>query len=323
MTTVIRPSAAIAACVLLSLWPLAPASGRAATTARPAIAAGEPAASTFSLTISPTRLEVSPQALGDDQAVDIINGGSAPLTVTVQKRNFTGRLDGTLSFQEEAPYAASTWVELDGDTFVVPAHTTKTVKATITVPADPEPGDHQVALVFLVPAGKSEANVRINRGIAIPVYVTVPGPTDDTASVTDLAAPGFVTGGSVDLTATVHNTGTVHRDFRDKHPLTVRAPGHAEDFADFTVMRGGTRTIATTWDPPLFCICHPTVSITNADGTIATQSVRVIVLPLPMIGAVLGSLLVIILLARLGRRRYRAQVAGAAAALAAPPSALP
>jgi hypothetical protein len=275
----------------------------------------------FSLAISPVRLVVDQADVATTQEIKVINGGTQPMQVTVEKQNFVADRAGTLQFQESAPYSASTWVTVTPTTFEVPAGQTQVVSATIDVPADPEPGDHTLALVFLVPAGESASNVRINRGIGSPVFITVPGPIDASAAVTDLDAGGFVTGGPVDVRATIEDTGTVHRDFRGLTPLLLEASGGAEPFPDFTVMRGGTRDITTTWNPPLMCICHPSVTVANADGTESTRSVRVVVFPLWWALGTVGVLLLLVAGAWLVRRRFRASVLEAAAALGPPAGA--
>lgn len=272
----------------------------------------------FSLAISPARLIVGQADVGTTQEVEVINGGSEPMQVTVDKQNFATDTSGTLLFQEEAPYSASEWVKVTPASFEVPAGETQVVSVAITVPPDPEPGDHQLALVFLVPAGESASNVRVNRGIGSPVFITVPGPIDASATVSGLDAGGFAFGGPVDITATIEDVGTVHRDFRGQTPLLVDVAGDAPPFPDFTVMRGGTREVSTSWDPPFMCICHPTVTIANADGTASTMSARVIVFPLPLAGAVLAALVLLGVAYRLGRSRYRANVVKAAAALGPP-----
>ena len=332
MLKALRPVAAIATCVLVSLGSAlvaGPAQARAldtpvsTTTAAPSSTSTPapggstvtPGPSKFSLTVTPTRLVVAASDLPHTQRVQVVNGGRSPVHVTVQKRNFTARPDGTLAFQEDAPYAAGTWLTLDHPTFDLAPGGTQTIEAKITVPTRPEPGDHQVALVFLVPAGKTAANVRINRGIAIPTFITVPGKTNDSAAVTALDGPGFVSGGPVTITAKVRDTGTVHRDFRDANPLRLEAPGSADAFPDFTVTRGSTRAVTTSWDPPLACICHPKVTILNADGTTGSRTIRVIVFPIRLaLGALLGMVLLVVGW-RLKRRRFHAHVASAAAAL--------
>lgn len=310
MNTITRPMAAFAAMGLAGLLLVVPSSAAAAD--------GDPK---FSLAISPVRLVVGQSDVASTQEVQVINGGTEAMHVTVEKQNFVADRDGTLVFQETAPYSASDWVTITPTSFVVPAGETRVVSATIDVPADPEPGDHHLALVFLVPAGETSANVKINRGIGSPVFITVPGAIDSSTEVTGLDAGWFATGGPVDVDATIEDTGTVHRDFRGQTPLLLEASGEAEPFPDFTVLRGGTRDVTTSWDPPLMCICHPSVTIRNADGATSTMSVRVLVFPVGWALALLVSLVLALVAQRLARRRYRANVLKAAVALGPPAGA--
>ena len=330
-STLVRYLAALASCVLICIVSLSIANGSVARASDPSASAGTeaatpttssssvtPGSAPFSLTVIPTRLVVGPTDVGVTQRIQVVNGGQDPLAVTVQKQNFVGRADGTLDFQPDAPYAASDWVTVAPMQFVVAPGATQIVTADITVPASPEPGDHQVALVFLVPAGKSADNVNINRGVAIPAYITVPGPIDDSVALSDLRADGFATGGPVTIRAQIHNTGTVHHDFRGDAPLRVTGSGTSAVFPDFTVVRDSTRDISTTWSPPLMCICHPTVSVIGADGVVQTMSIRVIVFPLLPFGIVVASLVLVAGAFWLLRRRYRSHVLQAAALLHPP-----
>jgi hypothetical protein len=260
--------------------------------------------STFSLTISPTRLVLTPAESNQTQEISVINQGGTATQVDVQKRDFTGGTDGSLVFQPSSDYSASEWVTVEPASFLLAPGASQTVRATMTVPPNSDVGDHQVALVFLVPAGESSANVKINRGVATPVYVTVPGKTDDTVRLSNLAAPGFVSGGPVTVTATVTNTGNVHRDFRGDSALRITGTDSAS-FADFTVVRGSTRDITSTWTPPLFCFCNLSVSISNADGRTETQSLQVVVFPVVPALIVLGALLALIVAILLVRRKIR------------------
>jgi hypothetical protein len=327
MINAVRPASTVAAGVLIALSPFPPACwAEAQGSAQQSLASSpsttstshDTALSTFSLTISPTRLVVGQASIGVTQRVKVANSGTSPLKVTVQKKNFHGGSDGSLVFQDDAPYSASNWVTVNPVSFQVAAGATRVVTANVSIPANPEPGDHQVALIFLVPAGKAKGNIKVNRGIGTPVYITVPGPTDNSVSLSDLHAPGFATGGPVTITAKVHDTGTVHRDFRGATQLKVRAAGAAAAFPNFTVLRSSTRNISTTWNPPLMCICHPRVSIVNANKTIQSMSTRVIVFPLPQLGIAVGALLGLVLIIYLMRRRYQTSVISAAERLNRP-----
>jgi hypothetical protein len=267
----------------------------------------------FGLSISPVRLIVSPRDIDKTQQITVANRGQAPLTVTVDTRNFTTGPTGSLDYKKDAPYGAASWLTVQPTRFTLASGEAQVVTAEITPPASPEPGDHQVALVFLIPGGVAEGNIKINRGIASPAYITVPGTADDSVSLTGLSAPRFAKGGPVTVTATMHNLGTVHRDFRAPTPLTVDTAGDKAPFADFTVPRGSTRDISAVWDPPLICVCHPTVQFSNADGVLQTQSVRVIIFPWHLLALLVGVVFLLLFVVRLGRRRYRAQVMKAAA----------
>jgi len=315
MRSLLRRIAAVGLSVLLLWGPVNPATAATDPPSSPPPSGSSPTASTsyslkptdFSLMVSPTRLTVGPADIGTVQKILVVNRGQAPTAVTVQKRNFTAGADGSLVFQQDAPYAASDWVSVDPESFQIAPGDTQTVTATITEPAAPDAGDHQVAIVFLVPSGQTDGNIKINRGIGTPVYITVPGPTDDSVALGDLSASAFAINGPVTLTTTVRDTGTVHRDFRDPNPLTVDTAGDAAPFPDFTVIRGGTREVSTTWDPPLMCVCNPSVSIVNADGTVQSASVRVIVFPLKLLGILLGAVLVGWVIVLFSRRRSRAR----------------
>lgn len=262
----------------------------------------------FSLTVSPTRIVVDQDHIGDTQNLLVVNRGQAPLNVTVEKRDFTGAADGTMVFADHATYSASNWVTLDPTSFTVAPGASQTVKATIVVAPNPEAGDHQVALVFMVPAVATDQNITINRGVGVPLYVAVPGPTDDSVSLSGLSAPGFSSGGPVSVQANLDSTGTVHRDFRGTTPLMLDVTGGSQPFPDFTVVRGAERDITGSWDPPLMCICHVTVSIINPDGVNQTQTLRVIVFPVRLAGIGLGAVLALVFFVVWRRRRFAGQV---------------
>jgi P pilus assembly chaperone PapD len=269
----------------------------------------------FSLLISPDRLVLKQSDLAAPQRFLVVNRGKDPARVTVQERNFTGAPDGSMHYQPNTVYAAADWLTVTPSQFTLASGAEQTVMVSIEVPERPEPGDHQVALVFLVPAAPVKSNavtVRINRGIATPLYITVNGRTDNTAMLASFTAPAFVTGGGVSVSARIEDTGNVHRDFRGSTHLAVNASGTMVSFPDFTVLRGSTRDVSIMWQPPIACICHLTVAFRNASGATQSASVRVIVFPLwetLAFLAVVGAALTYVLLRRRRRRRL---VAGSA-----------
>lgn len=311
--TVVLTTVAAAACFGLALFGLAPSAAHAESSPTPPPSTTySPSDTDFSLTISPTRLVIGPDATADVQSIAVINRGEKSVHVVVQKRSFEAAADGSLTFTESAAYSASTWVTVTPASFDLAPGASTAVTATVAVPADPEIGDHQVAIVFLVPSAATSGNITINRGVATPVYITVPGVADDSASVAKLSAPGFSSGGAVSVSATVRSTGTVHRDFRGDSALKLT--GTDDAFPDFTVVRGATRNITTTWNPPLLCFCTLAVSVVNDDGTTTRDSVTVFVFPVLLACIIAGALLLLIVLTVVARtygRRLRRVGAGA------------
>lgn len=269
------------------------------------------------MTVSPTRLVIPQEELSKDQHFAVSNHGRLPLDIVVNRAGFTAGRDGTLQFQrEEAPYSAMTWISASPVKFHLEPGARQVVAVRIAVPENPEPGDHHVAMLFMVPAAEDEKEIKLNRGIGAPLYITVPGPVDDTVKIPSLRTSGFALGGPIDFKATFQDTGTVHRDFRGKGHLNIRVDGRDIAFPDFTVQRGSTREVTARWeDPPLMCVCRAEVAVPGPDGTSHTARATVVILPVRQAAAVLAGILVLFLLGVLARRRYRSRVLAEARAL--------
>lgn len=279
----------------------------------PVQAAPRPA---FSLSVSPTRLVIPPGALSATQKFTVINGGRSAFDVTVDKSDFTASENGVLSFRPDAPYAAADWVRADPTRFRLEGGAHRDVTFRVRLPRNAEPGEHQFALIFKVPAGRNAANIRINRGIAAPVFISVPGAASNATEITDLDAPGFAMHGPVALTTRVRDIGTVHRDFRGKGRLYAHVAGTAVGFPDFTVLRDSTREVTAHWKPPVLCVCHATVAIPGPHGTLSEATARIVIFPVYRAAATLAAILVLLLFGLLVRRRYRAKVIATARRMA-------
>ncbi len=284
--------------------------------AGPALAA--PAADPeFSLLVSPTRLVVTPQTLHAEHHFEVVNNGSAPLDIDVGKRDFVANQAGNMIFQASAPYSASTWVTVEPARFVLAPHTKREVAVHIALPGQAEPGDHQVALVFLVPAADKGDNIRVNRGIGAPILIAVPGPVTDTTVLSSFTGPHFALTGPISFSTTLENTGTVHHDFRgDGHRITVGVAGARIELPDLTVLRGTRRDVTTQWsDPPLWCICHATIALPGQNGAVQQMAVTVVILPLHLLAIAIVLIVLLVIGTRIARRRRQAQIIAAARAM--------
>ena len=273
-------------------------------------AAGSAPVPGFSLAVSPTRLVVSPQDLHKPQTLTVTDQGNLPLDVTMSKIGFVELPDGSPKFESDAPYSAVNWVTVDPAGFHLEPGDHTQVTVTIAPPSTAEPGEHEVALVSSVLAPKSGSNIRITRGIGVALYITVPGPINESTAVTDLQAPGFIESGPITLTATFRDSGTVHRDFVGGGRLSIGVSGGTVALPDFTVLRGTTRVVSTQWtDPPLMCICHATMILPNAAGKATPMSTTIVIFPIRTVATSLGVLAALLLAWRLIRRRFHTLVA--------------
>jgi hypothetical protein len=266
----------------------------------------------FGLALTPTRLVIPAEEITQPHAVRVVNIGTDTLDVVVRKTDFTTDQAGNLVLEPLTPASAANWITTDVDHFTLLGQSSRTVTFTISTPGGPEPGEHQVALEFVVPAGKVDGNIRINRGLATPIFITVPGPTDSTTSVDALRAPSFTMMGPVTVTAAVTDQGNVHRDFRGAGALALSWGGRSVAFTDFTVLRGQSTVATAVWrNPPWFCICHLSVAITN-NGQVSRQSAVVVIVSWQLISVVLAGLVLVgVALAFVVRdRRRRVRAAG-------------
>jgi hypothetical protein len=277
---------------------------------RPAAADGGPRSGpAFGLMVTPTRLVIQPDDVDEAQRFRVINKGTEPMRVVTRQTNFEVNERGTVLLNPNAPYSAASWIKVTPATFFLRPRKEQRVTVRISPPDIREPGEHQVALVFLVPAGRSGGNLKVNRAIGAPMYITVPGPVDPTLNIDKLHSTGFALGGPIDFTATLHSAGTVHRDLFGKDRLTIAVDGQRVQFPDLIIPRGASRTVTVHWaHPPLMCRCRATVAVPGPHG-VSRKSVTLVIFPVHLAGLVVGALIAAWLAIVFMRRRYRARAA--------------
>jgi hypothetical protein len=257
--------------------------------------------------VTPPRLTIAAGQVVKPQWLEIENRGSVPLTVDAQLEGLAQNGNGSSLLETDAPYSATTWVTLSPDHFQVGPGTRRYVRVLVRVPPNPEPGDRNLAIIFLLPAPLGRGNIHVAQGIGVPVLITVPGPVIDHLSLARLAAPGFSAGGPINMTATVRESGDVHHSFMSGNGrLAARSGGATVLFPPFTVLRDSTVTVTTEWkNPPVICWCHITSSVTS-DGQRTTVAATVVIFPVfpVVIGAgVIAALLLTLHFLRLHHRR--------------------
>jgi hypothetical protein len=273
----------------------------AAATERPA---GHPG---LAMAISPPRLTVPAGQVTKVQRLEVENRGHAVLHVHTELSAFAQLANGSTKLQPKARYSAVNWITVTPARFQVRAGQRRYVQIRIHVPANAEPGDHHVAIVFLVPDSPRRGNIHIAAGIGVPTVITVPGPITDHLRVLKLTAPSVSAGGPLRISATVRETGDVHHSFRGRQNRLIAIAGRTRIlFPPLTVLRGSTVTFVSRWtDPPRICLCRITTTVASGLGR-QTASATILIFPvIPVLVtiAVIAALVTAFVIAR--RRQVR------------------
>jgi len=264
-----------------------------------------------SMLVSPVRLVLAGGQLSKTQRLQVMNRGRHPIDVRAKIETLAQQRNGA-SLPQNGPWSATNWLTVNPAHFLLRPGHRQWVRVHIQIPAQPEPGDHDLALIFLIPPRPGGGNIHVAQGIGVPVLITVPGRVTDDVSVTGLHVPGFSSGGAVPLTATVHEAGDVHHSFReDGHRLEARSGSATALFPPFTVLRESTVAMQTKWEhPPALCICHVSVSVASG-GHVSEATATVVIFPVVPVAVVIGSALLLLAAFLLIRRHHRRRVAEA------------
>jgi hypothetical protein len=261
------------------------------------------------LNVSPTRIIVPPGLLEYETEATVANSGSLPAQVVVRRQGMRADPQGIVRLANDAAHSAMDWVTLAPEHLTIPSGKSVKIRVRVALPTRYEPGDHHLALVFVGrPVTAAAGNIKVNGGVAVPLYVTAPGPVDRSVVLNTFTAPRFRLWGPVTFNASIRHTGTVRRDFRaDDELLTVRIGQQSVAAPGFTVLRDTDRKVSVTWDrPPLVCVCRATLAIPDlAGGPTQQLSATTVILPLHLFAGGLALILAIVLYTRYRRRRRR------------------
>ncbi len=306
-------SLAVLVLLLIEVLSVAVAAAVPAAAATPASAKQGPVPRRkgISMLVSPPRLTIPSRQIRKTQRLEIENRGSVLLNLHSRVVSLAQRHNGSTLLEPSAPFMAP-WVKVVPSHFTVRPGTRRFVQVRIRVPRHPEPGDHDQAIILMMPARRGKGNIHVSAGIGVPVVITVPGRVIDNVSVTRLHVTGFSAGGAIQLAATVRESGDVHHSFRGPHArLVARAGGTAVLFPPMTVLRGSTITMDTNWaDHPVMCICHVTVAVMS-DGHRSTAVATVVIFPVFQVLSVIGIIIALVAIFLLARRYQRGKLTAA------------
>lgn len=250
----------------------------------PGVAAAAEQPPRISIAVSPARLALGPDEIGTPSEFTVLNRGDHPVRVSIDKRDLSPVPDGSLRFPPHSPFSAREWVAVSPSEIEIDPGQRRTVTVEVSLPEPHVPGDHHVALLFIGHAERGTGNIRANSGVGVPIYVRAPGPVRESLELTGFRAPGFAVTGPIRFTASLRNTGTVHRDFREDDALVLDAAGRSVEFPGFAVLRDASRVVTAEWrDPPLFCVCQVRLAVPVPDGEPLVGSATVIIVPLHLL----------------------------------------
>lgn len=113
---------------------------------------------------------------------------------------------------ETESYSLASWIKTDPEEFDLNSREEKTVKFTITIPVNAEPGGHYGTVVSGIKAfaGSEITGTTIIQRIGTLVLLTIPGQMKEVLAVKEFSAPGYSEFGPIPFSIKFENKGTVH-----------------------------------------------------------------------------------------------------------------
>jgi P pilus assembly chaperone PapD len=184
-----------------------------------------PAVAQISVEVSPLRVELAAGAGSTTtQGITVINAGKAPVRVRATLTDWELSKDGSPQFEgviEGGPFSATSWVRVAPPEQVIEPGKETTVRFSMTVPADIQPGGYRTGVLFEFgpstgdPVGRA-GEVTVKSRIATLIYVNIGQPVM-AAELTDLRLRSA--GPQLQIVATIKNTS--RRYVRTKGKLLV------------------------------------------------------------------------------------------------------
>lgn len=169
------------------------------------------------VTISPLNFELNGNP-GDNisNIVRIYNDLDVPINIKMEVQDFVAageKGEVLIKGSEEGVgnYSLANWVSLNPETFTLTPHSSQMVEFTVRVPADGEPGGHYASILASVSGSGGTEGVSINQKVGSLLLLSVAGQVvEDLNLVTFAADSPFTEYGPDKLTADFRNDGTVH-----------------------------------------------------------------------------------------------------------------
>lgn len=170
------------------------------------------ASNSQSLEVSPPSQEVKVDP-GESVKIKakIRNKSATAIPITVRIEDFTASGDGgQVALTEKSPYAASSWMMLDEDSFTLKPGEAKEVIGTVTVPVGNAGGRYGSFVFSVGGSAAAPGSAAVSQEVASLFLLHVSGPIEELLTIDALTAPSFVEFGPVPLSLKFSNKGNVH-----------------------------------------------------------------------------------------------------------------
>lgn len=266
-----------------------------------------------SLAISPPLFELSANP-GDtlSHEIRVDNLIDKTLSLKIDRKDFVAMGEEGQAVLTDKPtrYSLSSWIHTADDSFSLRQHASKTVKFTIRVPENAEPGGHFGSVVFKTVPKKDggTSGLAIGQEIGALILLKVAGEVKEDGRILSFKPrSSIIEAAPLTFETRFENTGNVQ--VVPSGTITVtdlfgRKLGDAH-VESRTVLPGSVRKIATGWEGELWPGWYTaTVSLGyGTKGQLVTASTSFFVFPYKIILPVLAILAIIATLAYRGRKR--------------------
>ncbi len=171
------------------------------------VAALKVVGSIYKGTVSPGQTVIFPITISTsgseppmDMLADVMGFGQSP------DKSYTA----LAPVSDTSPYSARSYISIDNRSFHLDPGTSKTITATISVPANVGPGG-RYAIISIHSQPKGSGSALVVAAINIPVMMTIDSPgLTQTGMITDLKTGDIVAGQPLAIITSFKNTGNIH-----------------------------------------------------------------------------------------------------------------
>jgi len=209
------------------------------------------------ITISPLNFELTANP-GDvlSNKLKVYNSSSNIIVIKMEAEDFravgeTGQV--VVTPEEEMVYSLKRWIKIEPAEFTLEPREQKFINFIIEVPENAEPGGKYgsvLATVGGVIGGEGFTGSAIAQKVGALVLLIVAGEVEESLTVKEFTAPGFLEYGPVPFTIRFENKGTVHVKPRGFVTITNWWDKKVADveFPQLNVIPGAIRKIETQWE---------------------------------------------------------------------------